>query len=634
MLVQGSVFCQNLNDEDMGDQAYRDGDYYLAVDCFKKVYNKQRRGDIQVGYKLAQAYRQLYNYKDAENVLTAVVKKDTRSQLPLAWYYLGEMQKNNMKYDSASTSFAVFLEKYGEKKDYFYSKAKQEIESCRYAAEHFSDSNWVAITHLNKKVNTPFSDFGAIQLGDSMLIYTSQRTDGIKDFETLMPDIFTSKLYYSLMGMRGYTSGKELGWNINDLNYNTANFTMDKETGRIYFSYCPTDKDAGYCQIYFVERKNGRWTKPQKLEDGINLPDYNSTQPHIAKQNGETLLYFVSDRKGGFGQKDIWYSIYKNGRFQIPINAGYPINTQGNEITPFYSEAQQALYFSSDWHKGFGGYDIFRCKGSRIQWTSPENLGRPINSSANDMYFSVTDVDTLKGYLTSNRMGSYHQAGETCCNDIYAYTLTPKPDTTIIADTTPKPDIKNIVREFLPLSLYFHNDEPDPATMAVTTKQNYAKTLDNYMDLKDKYIQEYSRGLKGQEKEEAAYDIEKFFALKVENSFFKLEKLSELLLLDLQKGNTITLTIKGFASPLNTPEYNMNLAQRRISSLLNYWQEYQNGALVPYMDAHKLIIKEDPLGSTLASKKVSNSRKDIRNSVYSPLAAEERKIQILYYDAE
>ncbi len=106
---------------------------------------------------------------------------------------------------------------------------------------------------------------------------------------------------------------------------------------------------------------------------------------------------------------------------------------------------------------------------------------------------------------------------------------------------------------------------------------------------------------------------------------------------DLQKGNEIRITVKGYASPLNSDEYNINLTKRRISSLLNYLKEYNGGIFEPYItDSNnnnaKLIVYEEPLGKSMASKTVSDNPNDLRNSVYSKAAAMERKIQILYYD--
>ena len=149
-------------------------------------------------------------------------------------------------------------------------------------------------------------------------------------------------------------------------------------------------------------------------------------------------------------------------------------------------------------------------------------------------------------------------------------------------------------------------------------------------------MEEYSKGLEGVEKQNAVRDIENFFNDYVEKGFKDLEKFSSLLLQDLKDGNDVEITIKGYTSPLNTAEYNENLAKRRISSLINYIDEYNNGIFMPYIkgtapNGGKLKIFQDPIGEAQASKLVSDNPQDIRNSVYSRSAALERRIQIILY---
>lgn len=251
------------------------------------------------------------------------------------------------------------------------------------------------------------------------------------------------------------------------------------------------------------------------------------------------------------------------------MNLGSNINTQGNEITPFYDFKTTTLYFSSDWHPGLGGYDVFSSKGGLNQWGSVINVGYPINSPANDLYFNVIEDDADAGYFTSNRQGSYFINGETCCNDIYYYEWKEKPKQIALIDTLfiENHDISLKIKDLLPLTLYFHNDEPDPATTKTTTTKNYKTTLADYFALKEIYRQEYSQGLEGNEKIKAQQDIEVFFNDYIKKGFTDLELFAEWLKKDLDKGNNVKITIRGYTSPLPTAEYNMKLASRRISSL-------------------------------------------------------------------
>jgi len=316
---------------------------------------------------------------------------------------------------------------------------------------------------------------------------------------------------------------------------------------------------------------------------------------------------------------------------------GNIINTAGDEITPFYHEKTKTLYFSSDWHAGMGGFDVFKSKGALGSWEKPVNAGYPINSPANDIYFTINEVDN-DGFFTSNRLGSYYTTDETCCNDIYEYRWLGKVsnihrDTLLVQNTS---RITKSINDILPITLYFHNDEPNPRSMSTTTEKDYKKTLEEYVAMMDLYKTEYSKGLQGDEKEKAMADIDTFFVKTVGNGFAKLELFTQWLLQDLEQGNNVTITIIGFASPLHSDDYNENLSSRRISSLKNYIQNQSifNNYLDTATAGNKLRFIEDPRGKRFAAEYVSSNPNDVRNSIYSIAAGLERRIQITLYKSE
>ena len=153
------------------------------------------------------------------------------------------------------------------------------------------------------------------------------------------------------------------------------------------------------------------------------------------------------------------------------------------------------------------------------------------------------------------------------------------------------------------------------------------------MVLKTKYLAEYPKGLEGDQKEYAINRVENFFEDSVEAGMQDLEKFALLLDQVLKRGEKVKITMKGYCSPLASTDYNVNLAKRRISSLRNYFMEYDNGKFVKYVDnpnenEGKIEFFNEDIGELPVSK-VSDDVKDVRNSVYSPYAAAERKIQII-----
>lgn len=155
------------------------------------------------------------------------------------------------------------------------------------------------------------------------------------------------------------------------------------------------------------------------MDDKINFPGFTNTQPTMATSKVGEILYWVSDRPNGEGGQDIWFStIDKNGKYSNPQSCGRKVNTAGNEATPFYDSKTGTLYFSSEGQIGMGGYDVFKTRGNQKKWETSANMGYPVNSSVDDMYF-VFDDNGYTGYLVSNRPGTISVKSETCCDDIW-----------------------------------------------------------------------------------------------------------------------------------------------------------------------------------------------------------------------
>lgn len=158
-----------------------------------------------------------------------------------------------------------------------------------------------------------------------------------------------------------------------------------------------------YCSYYI----DGEWTTPEKLGGGINRDDSWESQPSLSS-DGE-VLFFASDRPGGFGGSDIWYSRKNDeGEWQKPVNLGKTINTAGNERSPFLHTDSKTLYFSSAGHDGMGGMDVFYSKmDAQGRWTTPVNIGHPINTERDEVDFFVS-LDGKTGYFSSDQ---YNEEG-------------------------------------------------------------------------------------------------------------------------------------------------------------------------------------------------------------------------------
>ncbi|MFO7722924.1 MAG: hypothetical protein R6V49_06840, partial [Bacteroidales bacterium] len=381
--------------------------------------------DVFCAFRLAESLRLDNRYAEAFQVyhhLTTLA--EASSQHPEAWFYLAMMSKQRGDYDRFCELINAFIA-ISDESDYKV-KAYHEAELCREGWMLPLDSAQVRINHLGRTINTPYSEFGAFQLNDSLLFFSALRPLSASDFQSFAGLDYKSTIYASEIKVSGYREGEEISSKINRKNTHNANLSIDAEGRRAFYSRC--DDIAGgrmECNIMVAGYEKGKFRKGEKLAGRVNLEGYSNTQPHFVKFGDVGVLYFVSNRPGGFGEMDIWYSVENSGVFTEPVNCGSIVNSRGNEVTPFYDSVRQKLFFSSDWHHGYGGYDVFSAKGGFASWEELTNLGMPVNSPANDYYYSVNPGDS-NGYFTSNRQGSLHLRGETCCNDVYAYEWEPE----------------------------------------------------------------------------------------------------------------------------------------------------------------------------------------------------------------
>ena len=449
-------------------------------------------------------------------------------------------------------------------------------------------SQEIAVEQLPDNINTNGAEINFFQISDTVAFFTV-----ITDEKgVLESSIYTSILRNNEWGQKKYSK-------YNSELFNLANISFSKK-GKVFFSIC--DKEMTNCKIVYIDKENSRGYNEIPAIHNNNL----STQAHITRHNTQEVLYFISDRIDGFGGLDIWLStIDKNGNFGTPINAGKNINSEADEITPFFNQNDGRMYFSSNRKDGVGDFDIYSSEGKLNFWNSPINVSE-LNTEKDEMY--LTFYDENRGYLASNREGAKFENLEYCCNDIFSFNY-----------LTTKEEISNLLsnlHSYLPLKLYFHNDEPDCCTMNVTTKNTYKDAYISYFKMKDEY-------------EKQNTNASDFFEMELKENFNKLNIILEMLLLDLNNKNKIELQIRGYASPLHNAEYNRNLSLRRISSFINYLKKYKNGMFSKFIQSQFLTITELPFGESASLENVSDNPNDKKNSIYSIGAMKERKIEIV-----
>lgn len=626
--------------ERAGDASMQRGDYYSASTFYYKAFLEMSE-DASVAFKLGESCRLFNDYENAERYYVRTITLDREEKIPLARFRLAEMKQFQGEYDDAKKLYSSYYSHHITDSSYYTLKAKQQAENCDYAKELLKDTLKCDINNLGSDINTVYSDFAAQLVDSTKLFYSSLRFEN-QDKKAAKKNKYVSKILKSENENKLWSVPLPMADSINRNDLHNCNSSISPDKKIMVFTRCTQVGDKLMCELYQSKNQSGSWSTPEKLSDSINGKGFTSTQPWLTVEgfSGYTL-YFVTDRPGGFGKLDIWKSsVNATGVFSAPVNLGATINTVDDDITPFFDNKTQTLYFSSDGHKGMGGYDIFKSAYVDGNYSAPENAGNPLNSSYNEVYFTVA-TDT-KYLFSSNRPGSLYIKARTCCYDIYECVLkqpvvkvkkvdsldliTTKPTE---IETKPELEIVQVYKALLPLKLYFENDQPDPKTLKTTTDKNYVSLYNSYLQNQPAYLSNYTSNIAEAEKAGAEKKVNDFFSNIVIKSFSDLERFTSIMTGQLKDSNKIELIIRGSASPLADNSYNKNLSKRRISSLLNYWKSSNQNELISYLKSGKLKIIEEAVGEDLASKNISDNLKDKRNSVYSPEASSLRYIEVL-----
>ncbi|MFP4663238.1 MAG: tetratricopeptide repeat protein [Bacteroidales bacterium] len=636
MMLSISMQAQDINSlVRSGDMAAENGNYYGAAHFYKQALRID--GTIpELNHKMAEVCRKDNNYRLSAKYYKKLVPH-YQEKYPMAEYYLAKMLKATGDYLLAQYYFRNYYDRNKEENADKLSvkKAKREIIACEKAQRMMFRPKDIAISQMDEDINTVYAELSADGYADSLLYFTSvQPVDSAGK-------IFEAGIYQNNADGTNY-----LDSSINQKNMHAANPFYDSVHSRLYF----TLSGAGQVpRIYAAEKKGNSWSEARKLPESVNVPGYSSTHPVTVHTDSLSYLIYASNRPGGAGGFDLYYHIIKDKlQFSRPYNIGRRIpgdskysylvdtttifNTPGNEITPFYDQSDSSLYFSSDWYYGMGEYDIFSMKWDfNIPDTgSISNPGYPVNSPRNDLYYRV-DKTHSKAYISSNREGALAYTHQACCNDIFAYDL-PKKHVKKSPEEIRKEAIagmKQMAEELIPITLYFHNDRPDPGSRDSTTDVSYDESIRAYLDRQTEYRKKFAEGLSREASTEAMDSIDNFFENDVNAEYQRLRKFLLLLEELLEEDQKIVLTIKGYTSPLHTPEYNLRLAKRRINSFINFIHDYKSGMLRDDIESGLLEIHTLPYGETRVAKGISDNPDDRRNSVYNPIAAKERKIKIL-----
>ncbi len=391
------VSCASKKRVSLARKSFEIGEYTRAAELFKRAYsgekNKYTKGEYS--YYMGECYR----ITNKPTKAASAYSKAVRYKYPerQARFYMAESYRKAGKLEKAIPEYEAYLEEVPAD-----IRAQRGLASCMMIQKDVKPKRY-QITKL-KKLNSKFSDFSPAFVGDSYdyVIFSSMRTATKKKRKNRITGQGISSLYFSKIDAKGNWADPEAfeePINATQVDDGAPNVSADGK--QLYYTRCKYDKTKPMgAEIVTSARSGGRWGEPTIVKIGED----STIVAHPAISPEGDVLYFVSDREGGYGGKDIWKSTNTDGGWGEPENLGSAINTPGDEMFP-YVRNDGSLYFSSNTQIGFGGLDIFKAYIDEEGRWQVSNMGKPINSEADDFGITFKGKDE-EGIFSSSRGSS------------------------------------------------------------------------------------------------------------------------------------------------------------------------------------------------------------------------------------
>lgn len=375
-----------------GETYYKDAlPYYLKANNFNP-------NNAKLNFKIGLCYLHSFDKKKAYDYILKAFQLDPQVD-PKIRYYMGRVYHLNSEWDKAIQEYQYYLNnskmKAEESKD-----VQKKIQECNNGKILSQNPVRVWVDNLGPEVNTSFNEYSPIITADeSVLMFTSRRPGGVGNKMDEVKNEYFEDVWVSYKNGKKFSQATNLGPPVNTENHDAA--VCLSPDGQKLIIYQGGIQGGDLFISYLVGKL---WSKPENLGKAINT-EYHESSASFSYDG--KILYFVSDRKGGYGGHDIYYSeINEKGKFEKAVNIGPVINTEYDEEAVFMMPDGKTMYFASKGHNSIGGYDIFKTTFENGQWTKPVNLGIPINTPDDDA-FLVLAASGRRGYYSSGSLGGY-----------------------------------------------------------------------------------------------------------------------------------------------------------------------------------------------------------------------------------
>ena len=585
--------------------ALRANDYYTQIDYLKELVKRDDE-KLKYHFRLARAYDQS---RDFQNALTEYSKAyyGDQDKYAVCLFHMARIMKTREQYKFAK----LYLDKFEKENkgkndgDKYKELVKAELAGIEMATKADENDLETAETHLENEINHANIEFSPFIIDSNNFWFVAFISDSVVfKVDNEEPGAIPKRKVYQAQKSEGEWKLKgEADIAINALNDKSiGSFSQSEDGNRIYFTSCkPNWKNQIRCKLFMLRKDDaGTWSEPLELHEEINSNKYTNTHPSVGKsaKPDREIIYFVSDRPGGKGGLDIWYTRYRisKKRFDKPRNCGTKVNTMGEEMTPSFDNKSYKLYFSSTGWPSYGGLDVQYATGERSRWNGKaKNAGIEVNSPVDDMYYQIFP-NRKDAIVVSNREGSISLKHSHCCDDLFLLEwknlIRHELTGTITNEETNKPEPGVEVR------LIIKNDEENTEYLAdkVITDENgnYKILLEENTDYrlvyhKEKFFNNADSTTTVNIKE--PYNIEKNQTLKpipdveivIPNILYAfddaslnaaaMQTLDTSIYLLLIENPSLIIEIGSHTDNKGSDDYNLSLSQRRAESVINYLQK-------------------------------------------------------------